>query len=98
MSEPNNSAWPFTEITESEGFDIDAIFGTGNSASQADPFAAPAPVPAAAPAPVAQEAPPAPVAAPAPAPAPALPAFCTNCGNKYGPNDRFCPMCGNKRG
>ena len=39
-----------------------------------------------------------PVAEPAPAPAPVLPAFCTNCGNKYGPNDRFCPMCGNKRG
>ena len=33
MSEPNNSAWPFSEITESEGFDIDAIFGTGNSAA-----------------------------------------------------------------
>lgn len=77
MSEPNN-AWPFTEITESEGFDIDKIFGTGNSASQADPFAAPAPVPAAepAPVPVVQEVPPAPVAAPAPAPvaAPAAPA------------------------
>ena len=43
MSEPNNSAWPFSEITESEGFDIDAIFGTGNSAAaQADSFAAPA--------------------------------------------------------
>ena len=68
MSEPNNSAWPFSEITESEGFDIDAIFGTGNSAAaQADSFAAPAPVSAAvlAPAPVAQEAPTAPVAAPA---------------------------------
>ena len=79
MSEPNNSAWPFSEITESEGFDIDAIFGTGNSAAaQADSFAAPAPVSAAvlAPAPVAQEAPTAPVAAPAPAPAaaPAAPA------------------------
>ena len=72
MSEPNNSAWPFSEITASEGFDIDAIFGTGNSAAaQADSFAAPAPVSAAvlAPAPVAQEAPTAPVAAPAPAPA-----------------------------
>ena len=46
MSEPNNSAWPFTEITESEGFDIDKIFGTGNGTAQADPFAAPAPVPA----------------------------------------------------
>ena len=79
MSEPNNSAWPFSEITESEGFDIDAIFGTGNSAAaQADPFAAPAPVSAAvlAPAPVAQEVSTAPVAAPAPAPAaaPAAPA------------------------
>ena len=40
---------------------------------------------------------PAPVAEPAPA-APALPAFCSACGNKYAPNDRFCPMCGNKRG
>ena len=71
MSEPNNSAWPFTEITESEGFDIDKIFGTGNGAAQADPFAAPAPVPAAepAPAPVAQEVPTAPIADPTPAPA-----------------------------
>lgn len=78
MSEPNNSAWPFAEIGESEGFDIDKIFGTGNSAAQADPFAAAAPVSAAepAPAPVTQEMPPAPVAAPAPAPvtAPAAPA------------------------
>lgn len=75
MSEPNNSAWPFTEITESEGFDIDKIFGTGNGTAQADHFAAPAPVPAAEPtpalvsAPVAQEAPSAPVAEPVPAPA-----------------------------
>lgn len=72
MSEPNNSAWPFTEISGNEGFDIDAIFGSGNSAAnQADPFAVPAPVSAAepAPTPVAQEVPPAPVAAPAPAPA-----------------------------
>ena len=38
-----------------------------------------------------------PVPAPAPAPAPALPAFCTACGNKFAPEDRFCPMCGNKR-
>ena len=78
MSEPSNSAWPFAEIGESEGFDIDKIFGTGNSAAQADPFAAAAPVSAAepAPAPVTQETPSAPVAAPAPAPvaAPAAPA------------------------
>lgn len=76
------------------------------------PTAAPAPAPApvaekpaymvtpseqagTAPVPVAA---PAPTPAPAPAQAPVLPAFCTNCGNKYGPNDRFCPMCGNKRG
>ena len=77
MSEPNNSAWPFTEISGNEGFDIDAIFGSGSSAAQADPFEAPAPVSAAEPAPapasipVAQEAPSVPVAAPAPAPAPA---------------------------
>lgn len=38
MSEPNNSAWPFAEISESEGFDIDKIFGTGNGTAQADPF------------------------------------------------------------
>lgn len=71
MSEPNNSAWPFTEITESEGFDIDKIFGTGNGAAQADPFAAPAPAPAAepAPAPVAQEVPAAPIEEPTSAPA-----------------------------
>jgi len=75
MSEPNNSAWPFTEISGNEGFDIDAIFGSGNSTAAADPFAAPAPVAAAESAPtsasvsVAQEATPAPVAAPASAPA-----------------------------
>lgn len=26
-----------------------------------------------------------------------LPAFCTSCGNKFGPNDRFCAQCGAKR-
>ena len=71
MSEPNNSAWPFAEISESEGFDIDKIFGTGNGTAQADPFTVLAPVPAAesAPASVVQETSPAPAAAPAPAPA-----------------------------
>lgn len=75
MSEPNNSAWPFSEITESEGFDIDKIFGAGNGTAQANPFAAPAPVPAAEPtpalvsAPVAREASSDPVAEPVPAPA-----------------------------
>lgn len=73
MSEPNNSAWPFTEISESEGFDIDAIFGSGSgTANQGNPFEAPAAAaqpakPAAAP--VVQEAPPASAAAPAPTPA-----------------------------
>ena len=80
MSEPSNSAWPFSEISETEGFDINAIFGSGNNAaSQGNPFETPAadavsaaPVPA----PVVQETPPAPVAAPAPASAaaPAVPA------------------------
>lgn len=71
MSEPNNSAWPFAEISESEGFDIDKIFGTGNGTAQADPFTVLAPVPAveSAPASVVQETSPAPAAAPAPAPA-----------------------------
>ena len=40
-----------------------------------------------------------PVAAPvAPAAPAAAPAFCTNCGNKFGENDRFCAQCGTKRG
>ena len=30
MSEPSNSAWPFSEITNTEGLDIDKIFGTGS--------------------------------------------------------------------
>lgn len=25
-------------------------------------------------------------------------AFCTNCGNRFGDNDRFCAQCGTKRG
>ena len=31
MSEPSNSAWPFSEITNTEGLDIDKIFGTGSA-------------------------------------------------------------------
>ena len=27
-----------------------------------------------------------------------LSAFCTNCGNRFGDNDRFCAQCGTKRG
>lgn len=26
-----------------------------------------------------------------------LPAFCSQCGNKFAENDRFCSKCGNKR-
>lgn len=40
---------------------------------------------------------PAPVAAPTPASA-AAGGFCTNCGNRFGENDRFCAQCGTKRG
>ena len=80
MSEPSNSAWPFSEITNTEGLDIDKIFGTGTgAASQGNPFEVPAaaePPIAPSPAPVVQEAPAVPLAAPAPAPAaaPAVPA------------------------
>ncbi len=70
-----------------------------------EPKVVPAPIPEAAPAEEkpaytvtpAEQAGTAPTPAAEPAPAPALPAFCTNCGNKYGPNDRYCPQCGNKR-
>ena len=80
MSEPSNSAWPFPEITNTEGLDIDKIFGTGSgTSSQGNPFEVPAaaePPIAPSPAPVVQEAPAVPLAAPAPAPAaaPAVPA------------------------
>ena len=73
MSEPSNSAWPFPEITNTEGLDIDKIFGTGSGASsQGNPFEVPAaaePPIVPSPAPVVQEAPAVPLAAPAPAPA-----------------------------
>ena len=53
MSESNNNAWPFTEISDEEGLDISAIFGNSTGpANQGNPFtepaaaAAPAPTPA----------------------------------------------------
>lgn len=71
MSEPNNSAWPFTELSDAEGFDINAIFGnSGANAPQGNPFEAPAavtPPAAVTTTPIMQETPPAPAAAPAPA-------------------------------
>ena len=88
MSEPNNSAWPFSEITEREGLDIDAIFWHRQqcSSSGADSFAAPAlyllrsllqHLWRRSTAPVAAPAP-APAAAPA-APAPKAPCTCEGC-------------------
>lgn len=50
------------------------------------------------PEPIVEPAPdPVPAPIPNPAPAPGRSAFCTACGNKFAPDDRFCPMCGNKR-
>ena len=50
------------------------------------------------PEPIVEPAPdPVPAPTPDPAPAPGRSAFCTACGNKFAPDDRFCPMCGNKR-
>ena len=73
MSEPSNSAWPFSEITNTEGLDIDKIFGTGSgTSSQGNPFEVPAeaePPIVPSPVPVVQKAPAVPLAAPAPAPA-----------------------------
>ena len=60
------------------------------------PEPAPEPMPEPAPEPMPEPVP-EPMPVPTPAPTPALPAFCTACGNKYAPEDRFCPMCGNKR-
>ena len=42
MSEPNSSAWPFGELTDSGDLDVDAIFGGGGSASDINPFDTPA--------------------------------------------------------
>ena len=38
------------------------------------------------------------VSAAAPEAPAGLPAFCAQCGNKFGENDRFCAQCGSKRG
>ena len=49
MRENNTSAWPFAEITDSEGLDIESIFGQpSDRATQANPFEVPAAAPAAA--------------------------------------------------
>ena len=64
MSELNNSAWPFTEISGEEGLDINAIFGdSAGAADQGNPFDAPAAAAAPAPTLVPQETPAAPAAA-----------------------------------
>ena len=80
MSESSNSAWPFGEISDEEGLDIEAIFKDSTGADQSNPFASPVEDAAPAPAPEAQEPPvePAePVSAPNPtavsAPAPREP-------------------------
>lgn len=41
--------------------------------------------------------PPTPVVVDTPANPSQLPAFCTQCGKKFGDEDRFCSGCGNKR-
>ena len=67
MSEPNNNAWPFAEMSETEGLNIAAIFGSANAASQVNPFEVPVAaetVPAPIPATVVQEASPVSVSAP----------------------------------
>ena len=72
MSEPNNGAWPFQELTAEEGLDINAIFGNSSAAPQGDPFAPPTAaqgVPQAQ-MPVTQEVAPAPAATPEPTAAP----------------------------
>ena len=40
MSEPTNSGWPFSELTEAEGLDFDKVFSSGSSttADDANPF------------------------------------------------------------
>ena len=84
MSESNNNAWPFTEISDEEGLDISAIFGNSTGpANQGNPFTEPAAAAAPAPTPAPQETPvvsvepvpaPKPTAAPpAEKPAPAQP-------------------------
>ena len=47
MRENNTSAWPFAEITDSEGLDIESIFGKpSEGANQENPFEVPAAAPA----------------------------------------------------
>ena len=70
MSESNNNAWPFTEISDEEGLDISAIFGNSTDpANHGNPFTEPAAAAAPAPAPAPQETPVVP-AEPVPAPKP----------------------------
>ena len=48
MRENNTSAWPFAEITDGEGLDIESIFGKpSDGANQKNPFDASAAAPAA---------------------------------------------------
>ena len=63
MRENNSSAWPFAKITDSEGLDIESIFGKpSEGANQENPFEVPAAAPAV-------SCLPAPVSAPVTAPA-----------------------------
>ena len=89
-------------------FDPTAFLGTSSEAAAAEPAPVPAytvapseqsqDVYAPIPEPIVEPAPdPVPAPIPDPAPAPGRSAFCTACGNKFAPDDRFCPMCGNKR-
>ena len=70
MSESSNSAWPFGEISDEEGLDIEAIFKDSTGADQSNPFASPVETAVPAPASEAQE-PTVESAEPVPAPNPA---------------------------
>ncbi len=82
MRENNTSAWPFAEITDSEGLDIESIFGKpSDGANQENSFKASTSVPAAAPVAVQENIPTvssAPVPASAPVTAPAAEATVDN--------------------
>ena len=76
-------------------------YALGVNRPQAAPAPAPAPVPAEKPAYTvspAEQAGTAPTPVAPAASAATLAAFCTGCGNKFGPDDRFCAKCGTKRG
>ena len=44
MNEQNTSAWPFADAPDTEGLDIDAIFGGSTTTTDVNPFDVPEPV------------------------------------------------------